>query len=54
MMTFVPLSYLGPTREIGIVISVVAGIVFFKEKLNFPKIVGASLILFGVVTMSQV
>ena len=54
MMTFVPLSYLGPTREIGIVISVVAGIIFFKEKLNFSKIVGASLILFGVVTMSQV
>lgn len=54
LMTFVPLSYLGPTREVGIVISVVIGIVFFKEKLNLTKIIGVLLILFGVVTMSQV
>jgi len=54
MMTFVPLSYLAPTREVGIVISIIAGIFFFKEKLNFYKGLGIILILFGVFTMSQV
>ena len=28
--------------------------IFFKEKLNSTKIIGVLLILFGVVTMSQV
>ncbi len=40
--------------EVGIVISVLIGIVFFKEKLNSTKIIGVLLILVGVVTMSQV
>ncbi len=42
-------SYVQVFRQIGLVVGVAAGILILKEQCNFPKIVGVSLIIIGLI-----
>lgn len=48
-MTMAPLAYVAPTRETGMMLGVVLGALFLKEKMNAVRLVGVAAMTLGVV-----
>ncbi len=48
-MTFAPLSYVAPGREVGMMVGVVVGATLLKEKLTVKRILGVICMVLGVV-----
>ncbi len=48
-MTFAPLSYVAPGREVGMMVGVVVGAILLKEKLTVKRILGVVSMVLGVV-----
>ncbi len=48
-MTFAPLSYVAPGREVGMMVGVVVGAMLLKEKLTVKRILGVICMVLGVV-----
>lgn len=52
LMTFVPLAYAYPFAALGFVIVPLAGVYLFDEPLSWRYVVGAALIVTGIVTIA--
>ena len=48
-LTFSPVSYVAPTREVGIVFAVLLGALFLHERVGVGRLLGSSLIVLGLV-----
>ena len=48
-MTMAPLAYVAPTRETGMMLGVVLGALFLKEKMNAVRLIGVAAMTLGVV-----
>jgi drug/metabolite transporter (DMT)-like permease len=51
-LTFSPLSYVGPAREISVVVAAVLGAVVLHEGFGPPRIIGSLLIVAGVLMLA--
>lgn len=47
-MTMAPLAYVAPTRETGMMLGVVLGALFLKEKMNAVRLIGVAAMTIGV------
>jgi drug/metabolite transporter (DMT)-like permease len=47
-LTFSPISYIAPAREIGIVLGVLLGSILLKEPFGKGRILGSSMIVLGI------
>ena len=51
-MTFTPVAYVAPTREISVVLTVIAGSLLLKEGNLAPRLGWAALVLIGMATLA--
>ncbi len=51
-LSFSPVSYVAPAREVGIVVGVVLGVAVLKEPFDAGRILGSSLIVAGLVLIA--
>lgn len=53
VLSKVPVSVAYPLLSIGFILNVIAGYFFFGETLSWLKIIGISVIIFGVILLSR-
>ena len=49
MLTFAPLAYVAPTREVGMMVGVIVGALLLREKLSRLRLCGIAAMVLGVV-----